>query len=446
MSKTPAWHSRAEWIASLNASERQQCLSGLSDEEAAVALYDWGFWARQGQLPPSGDWRVWLLLAGRGFGKTRTGAEWVRHRVESGHASRIALVAPTPADARDVMVQGESGLIETSPPWAKPVFEPSKRRVTWPNGAQATIYSGYEPDQLRGPQHDTAWCDELASWQYPRETWDNLQFGLRLGDPRVCVTTTPKPIKLLRELLGAPHTHVTTGSTYDNASNLPAAFFDQIVAKYEGTSLGEQELHAKLLDEAPGALLTRKIIEACHTKTHPVLRRIVVAIDPAATDNPDSSETGIIVAGLGDNGHAYVLRDLSGRSSPDVWASKAVTAYHDTNADRIIGEQNNGGQMVEHTIRTVDPRVAYKPVTASRGKHTRAEPIAALYEQGKIHHVVPEGHKGFGDLEDQWCTWVPGDPSPDRLDADVWALTELMLHPQVAGVKPLSLTQVSKWR
>jgi len=440
MSPTPSARSRAEWIASQPVSVRRRCLKGLSEAEAAVALYEWKFWARQNQIAPDGDWRVWLLLAGRGFGKTRTGAEWVRARVESGRASRIALVAPTPADARDVMVEGESGIIQTAPPWNRPTFEPSKRRVTWPNGALATIYSGHEPDQLRGPQHDTAWCDELASWQYARETWDNLQFGMRLGDPRTCVTTTPKPIKLLRELLKALHTHVTTGSTYDNAPNLPAAFFEQIVAKYEGTSLGQQELHAALLDEMPGALLTRKVLDDSRLNEAPKLRRIVVAIDPAATDNPDSSETGIIVAGLADNGHGYILTDLSGRFSPDAWARRAVGAYHDTKADRLIGEQNNGGQMVRHTVLTVDERVNYKAVVASKGKHTRAEPIAALYEQGKIHHIGT-----FAELEDQWCTWVPGMASPDRLDACVWALSDLMLSGDVTHVHPVSLTGASKW-
>lgn len=440
-SKVRAPHSKAEWIASLSVLDRQQCLSGLSDAEAAIALYEWSFWARKGQVEPSGDWRVWLLLAGRGFGKTRTGAEWIRSRVDHGSARRIALVAPTPADARDVMVEGESGLIHTSPPWNRPTFEPSKRRVTWPNGAQATIYSGHEPDQLRGPQHDTAWADELASWQYARETWDNLQFGMRLGDPKTCVTTTPKPIKLLRELLHAPHTHVTTGSTYDNATNLPAAFFEQIVQKYEGTSLGEQELYAKLLDEAPGALLARKVIDAGRITDAPPFKRIVVAIDPAATDNPESSETGIIVAAMGDNGHGYVVKDLSGRFSPDTWARRAVMAYHDLKANKLIGEQNNGGQMVEHTVHTVDRRVAYWPVTASRGKHTRAEPIAALYEQGKIHHIG-----AFPELEDQWCTWVPGENSPDRLDACVWALSDLMLGPPATTAGPVSMEQASKWR
>jgi phage terminase large subunit-like protein len=442
MSKTLAPSSAAEWIASQAASVRQECLNGLSDEAAAVALYDWPFWARPSQRPPAGDWRIWLLLAGRGFGKTRTGAEWIRARVDAGIARRIALVAPTPADARDVMIQGESGLLAIAPPWNRPLYEPSKRRLSWPNGTHATIYSGHEPDQLRGPQHDTAWADELASWQYVRETWDNLQFGMRLGDdPQICVTTTPKPIKLLRELLAAPHVHVTTGTTYDNAANLPAAFFEQIVAKYEGTTLGQQELHAALLDELPGALLTRHVIEAARLSVAPLLRRIVVAIDPAATDKPESSETGIIVAGLGDNGHGYVLQDLSGRFTPDAWARRAVTAFHTHKANKLIGEQNNGGQMVEHTVHTVDKKVAYWPVVASRGKHTRAEPIAALYEQGRIHHIG-----AFPDLEDQWCTWMPGLPSPDRLDACVWALSDLMLGPPPARSGPVSMERTSPWR
>lgn len=419
-------------------SERQRCLKGLSEREKAAAFYQWAYWARPSQMEPAGNWRVWLLLAGRGFGKTRAGSEWVRARIAAG-AKRIALVAPTPADARDVMIEGESGLIAVSPPWNRPHFEPSKRRVTWPNGALATIYSGFEPDQLRGPQHDTAWCDELASWRYAQETWDNLQFGMRLGDPRTCITTTPKPLHLIRELRDAPHTVVTSGSTYENVSNLPAAFFDQIVAKYEGTTLGQQELHAALLDEMPGALWKRESI--IRVDKAPTLRRIVVAIDPAATATDESSETGIIVAGIADNGHGYVLRDLSGRVSPDAWARRAVLAYHDLKADRIIGEQNNGGEMVRHTVLTVDPKVAYHAVTASKGKHTRAEPVAALYEQGKVHHVGT-----FPALEDQCCTWQPGEESPDRMDALVWALTELMLTGTgLTPIAPILMPGHSKW-
>lgn len=441
MSVSAETRSRAEWIASLPESERQSFLRSVTDAEAAVALYDWTFWARPNQLAPNGTWRTWLLLAGRGFGKTRAGAEWVRSRIDSGDAKRIALVAPTPADARDVMVEGESGLLAISPPWNQPEFQPSKRRVVWPNGALATIYSGFEPDQLRGPQHDTAWCDELASWQYPRETWDNLQFGLRLGDPKTCITTTPRPIKLLKEIRDAATTVKTVGTSYENRSNLPDSYFEQIIAKYEGTTIGQQEIYAALLEESPGALWTRGTLTKCRVEHPPVMRRIVVAIDPAATANTESSETGIVVAGLADNGHAYVLADLSGRVSPDAWARRAVLAYHDHKADRIIGEHNNGGEMVRHTVLTVDPNVSYKHVWAAKGKYTRAEPIAAKYEQGKVHHVGV-----FPELEDQLCTWVPGEDSPDRLDAMVWALSELLLDAEPVLMAPVSgLTRKSPW-
>ena len=385
-------------------------------------LYDWPFWARPNQLPPQGDWRVWLLLAGRGFGKSRTGAEWVREQVESGRSRRIALVAPTAADVRDVMIEGESGLLAICPPWNMPVYESSKRRLTWPNGAIATTYSAEEPDRLRGPQHDAAWCDEVAAWRYP-ETWDMLMFGLRLGvDPRCVVTTTPKPIPIVRNLLKSPTTAITRGSTYENRANLAEAFFEQIVAQYEGTRLGRQELYAEVLDDVEGALWTRALIDQHRVKVAPELKRIVVAIDPAITASDDSDETGIVVAGLGVDNHGYALDDLSLRASPDGWARRAVAAYHARKADRIVAEVNQGGDMVEYTIRTVDPRASIKKVHAARGKQTRAEPIVALYEQGRIHHVgvLPQ-------LEEQMCNWVPGMDSPDRMDAAVWAFTELML-------------------
>ncbi len=365
---------------------------------------------------------MWLLLAGRGFGKSRTGAEWVREQVESGRSRRIALVAPTAADVRDVMIEGESGLLAICPPWNMPVYESSKRRLTWPNGAIATTYSAEEPDRLRGPQHDAAWCDEVAAWRYP-ETWDMLMFGLRLGvDPRCVVTTTPKPIPIIRNLLKNPTTAITRGSTYENRANLAEAFFEQIVAQYEGTRLGRQELYAEVLDDVEGALWTRALIDQHRVKVAPELKRIVVAIDPAITASDDSDETGIVVAGLGVDNHGYALDDLSLRASPDGWARRAVEAYHARKADRIVAEVNQGGDMVEYTIRTVDPRASIKKVHAARGKQTRAEPIVALYEQGRIHHVgvLPQ-------LEEQMCNWVPGMDSPDRMDAAVWAFTELML-------------------
>jgi phage terminase large subunit-like protein len=362
---------------------------------------------------------------GRGAGKTRSGAEWIRDRVASGNASRIALVAQTPADVRDVMIEGESGLLKISPSWDMPLYEPSKRRLTWKNGAFALAFSSYEPDRLRGPQFDTAWCDELASWHYTRETWDNLMFTMRLGsDPKVAVTTTPKPIRLVRDLMERPDCIVTRGSTYDNIQNLPTQFFQTILSRYEGTSLGRQEIYAEIMDEAEGALWSRSWLDENRVQSAPIdLHRIIVAIDPAVTSTEHSDETGIVVVGLGENDNIYVLADESGRYTPDGWARVAIGLYSRFQADLIVGEVNNGGDMVEYTLRTVDSTIPYKAVHASRGKRARAEPVAAMYEQGKGHHVGT-----FPDLEDQLCTWEPlsNDPSPDRMDALVWASSELV--------------------
>lgn len=424
--------------------ERLEFLSSLPDDEAAALFYDWSFWRRPNQTPPPGDWRVWLILAGRGYGKTRTGAEYVIGNVQAGAARRVALVAQTAADARDVMVEGESGILECSPPWFKPVYEPSKRRLTWPNGAIATTYSGDEPDQLRGPQHDLAWADEPAKWRYGERAWDNMEFGLRLGaHPRVVATTTPRPIKLIRDLLADPETVTTTGSTYENIHNLAPSFIRRVVRKYENTRLGRQELHAQLLEDVPGALWTRAVIDAWRVLKAPPLVRIVVAIDPAATSGEDSADTGIVVAGKSEDGHGYILADKSKHASPAGWAREAITAYNIFRGDRVIGEVNNGGEMVENTIRTVrdemdqpiGAQIPYRAVHASRGKLTRAEPISALYEQGLIHHVGM-----FAELEDQMCSWVPGEKSPDRMDALVWALTELFVDGGEVefGISPLS--------
>lgn len=407
-------------------------LTSLTASEADELTRDWQIIARDNQLPPDGDWTTWMLLAGRGFGKTRTGAEWVHAIAESLPTARVALIGPTAADARDVMIEGESGLMNTRGGKRRPTYEPSKRRVTWPNGAIATAYSADEPDRLRGPQHTHAWADELAAWRYP-DAWDMLMFGLRLGEkPRVCVTTTPRPVRLVRDLVRAPSTHVTRGSTFDNASNLAPTFLEAVKRKYEGTRLGRQELNAEILDDTPGALWQRSQIDALRVRTAPDLTRVVVAIDPAATSGEESDETGIIVAGRGVDGHAYVLDDLSGRMTPRDWARRACNAYHARKADRLVAEVNHGGEMIETVIRTVDADVSYRALHASRGKVTRAEPISALYEQGRVHHVGE-----FAQLEDQLTTYVPGlfDGSPDRLDALVWALTELMLTDEsVPGV------------
>jgi phage terminase large subunit-like protein len=413
-------------------------MEGLSPDEALRFPWAWrGWWARPSQLPPLGDWRVFMLCAGRGFGKTRVGAETVRGFVETGIARRIALVGPTAADVRNVMVEGESGLLTISPAWHRPLYEPSKRRLTWPNGAIATTFSADEPERLRGPQHDLAWCDELAAWRYP-EAWDMLMFGLRLGDdPRAIVTTTPKPTKLVRGLLADPHTAVVRGRTVENARNLAPAFLTSIVRKYEGTRLGRQELDAEILDDVPGALWSRKGIDDNRlglTAPRPDMIRIVVAIDPAATSGEDADETGIIVVGKAPapDGieHGYVLGDLSGRHAPTEWARLAIAAYRQHSADRIIAEVNNGGEMVEATIRVVDWNVAYKAIRASRGKVTRAEPVAALYEQGRVHHVG-----AFPQLEDQMCAFTSdfdrnaAGYSPDRVDALVWGLSEILVEP-----------------
>jgi len=390
--------------------------------------YDWEGHARPKQLPPPGDWRVWLIRTGRGWGKTRTGAEWTRAEVESGRRGRLALVARTAADARDVIVEGESGILSVCPPWDRPHYEPSKRRLTWANGAIATMYSADEPDLLRGPQHDGAWADEVASWRFA-ETWDMLLMGLRLGaNPQAVVTTTPRPIKLLRHLAAQPTTVTVTGATFENQENLPAPFLEEIIGRYQGTRLGRQELMGEMLDDVPGALWTRQMIEQCHIAQAPDMARVVVAIDPAVTSGDDADETGIVAAGKGVDGHAYVLADSSCRMSPDGWGRRAVNLYRAHKADRIIAEVNNGGDLVERVIRTVDAGIPYLAVRATRGKITRAEPVAALYEQGRVFHVGC-----FDVLEDQLCAFASdgymGSDSPDHADALVWALHELMLGP-----------------
>lgn len=422
---------RASSLALLPEPLRNRLVWSLSRSQALQIKFDWSYRARDAQLPPAGDWRVWLLLAGRGFGKTRTGAELVRARVEAQTARRIALVAPTAADARDVIVEGESGLLAIAPPGGRPLYEPSKRRLTWPNGAVATIFSADEPERLRGPQHDFAWCDELAAWRYP-EAWDMLMFGLRLGgDPRAVVTTTPRPTRLVRSLLDDPKVVVSRGRTAENHAYLAPAFLDQIVRRYEGTRLGRQELDAELLDDMPGALWQRGLIEAARTSAIPELLRVVVAIDPAATSHEHADETGIIVAGRNAAGDGYVLGDASGRYGPAEWARTAIAACRAHRADRIVAEVNNGGEMVEATLRTIDPNVPFAAVRASRGKVARAEPVAALYEQGRIHHIG-----AFPTLEDQMCAFTSdfdraaAGYSPDRVDALVWGLTDLFIEPR----------------
>lgn len=438
-------------------------LEELTEEEAYDLLHTWEFWARSNQLPPAdylenGElWSIWLILAGRGFGKTRTGAETVIEWAKTGACKRIALIAEDSADARDVMVEGESGIMACSHKDFMPNYEPSKRRLTWPNGAQATLFSAEDFDSLRGPQFDGAWCDELCKWRYAQEAWDNLMFGLRLGDnPRVIVTTTPRPIRLLKEIVIRSDCAITKGTTMENLGNLAAPFRKAVVDKYLHTRIGRQELNAEILDDVPGALWNRSMIDADRlmpkdSKTPvvlPDLERVVISVDPAK-ELPKTSrkkkseheeavvnETGIMVCGKDRHGHGYMLEDVTVAGSPEEWGRAAVIAYDEWSADAIVYEANQGGEMVaavlraaarqlkEEGYRTAD-FVPLIPVHASRGKIVRAEPVSQLYEQHRIHHV---GY--FSQLEDQLCEYTPDGSmgySPDRMDALVWAFTELMV-------------------
>lgn len=404
-----------------------QLKSSLTSDEKAVLAFEWRRWARQPQLSPDGEWDGWLIIAGRGWGKTRVGAETVRAEIESGRSKRIGLIAETSADGRDVIVEGESGILSCSPPWNRPTYEPSKRRLTWPNGAIATLYDAREPDQLRGPQHDFIWFDELAKYRYADAVFDQAMFGLRLGEiPRWIVTTTPRPIALIRRLLVQPGVRITRGRSGDNLSNISPTYQRNVIDRYRGTRLGRQELDAEILDDVPGALWSRRSLDEARVASAPPLLRIVVGVDPAASSGEAANENGIIVGGIAANGHAYIIEDWSLRGSPDEWARKAVAAYRKHDADALIAECNQGGEMVSAVIKSVAD-IPVKLVRATRGKYVRAEPVSALYEQGRVHHVGVHP-----ELEDQMISFTPERAadrsdgySPDRVDALVWALTEL---------------------
>jgi phage terminase large subunit-like protein len=412
---------------------------GGGEDDHEAYRRDWVWHGRPEQQAPDIPWRYWLILAGRGFGKTRAGAEWVRQQVEQGR-KRIALVAPTTADARDVMVEGESGLIAIAPRGEVPVFQPSRRRLVWPNGAKAFLYSAQEPERLRGPQHEAAWADEVCAWPNLQSTWDQLLLGLRLGDdPRLVATTTPKPLPLLKALIADRDCVVRKGSTYDNAANLSPAFIQRIVRRYEGARLGRQELHAEILDDAPGALWTYETLIKARIAKAPDLVRVVVAVDPSGSTGADEGDAqGIVVAGLGVDGAAYVLADRTCRLSPEGWGRRAVEAFDDFGADRIVAEKNFGGDMVRAIIQTVRKSAPVTLVSASRGKMIRAEPVSALYEQGRVRHLIPDpADNPLAELEHEMSRATTsgylGDSSPNRLDALVWALTELMLGEAVKG-------------
>lgn len=440
--------SGAVWLASATPEVVDDFLKGLSDQALAALPWLFEFWALPHQLPPDGAWKTWVIMGGRGAGKTRAGAEWVRAEVEGarptdpGRSRRVALVGETLDQVREVMVFGDSGILACSPPDRRPVWEATRRRLVWPNGAMAQVYSAHDADSLRGPQFDAAWVDELAKWPRAEEVWDMLQFALRLGSyPRQVVTTTPRNVGVLKAILRNPSTVITHAPTEANRAYLAASFFEEVQARYGGTRLGRQELAGELLEEVEGALWSMRALEGARVASAPDLDRIVVAVDPPVTAHGGSDACGIVVAGVRMAGppqdwRAYVLEDASLQgATPEGWARAAIAAMDRHGADRLVAEVNQGGDLVASVIRQIDPLVPMKSVRATRGKVLRAEPVAALYEQGRVHHVG-----ALHALEDQMCRMGPrgyeGSGSPDRVDALVWALQDLMIDPAAGWRRP----------
>lgn len=397
--------------------------------------YDWHFWARQKQIPPPGSWSIWLLMTGRGFGKTRTGASWIVEKAQSLDRARIGLVGESTLDVHDVMILGESGILSLSPPHFTPEYVPSKRRLTWPNKTVGITYAGSKPDLLRGPNHHWVWLDELTKYRYPDDVWDNMEMGLRLGPlPQALTTTTPKNIQIVRDLIedheiDDSDVKITYGTTFENRSNLSPKFIKRVVKRYGGTRLGMQELYAQVLEDDPNALWNRDLIDQTRVKRVPEFTKVVIGVDPPA----GVTECGIIVAGLGTDNNAYILDDVSIAAKPATWGGRVAKSFNEWTANEVVAEKNNGGDMVEHTLQTAmyKKNGVYRPagasipvklVYASRSKRTRAEPVSVLYERGWVHHAGT-----FADLEDELCTWVPGDASPNRLDALVWSIWALMI-------------------
>ena len=433
--------SGAAFVASADAASRKAFLRSLTDEQVRWLPFLFEFWALEHQLPPEGDWRTWVILGGRGAGKTRAGAEWVRSMVEGsrprdpGHARRIGLIGETMEQAREVMVFGESGILACSPPDRKPKWIAGRQMLVWPNGAEARLYSAFDPERLRGPQFDAVWADELAKWPKAQSTWDMMQFALRLGDyPRACVTTTPKNVEILKALLERDNTVSTHAPTSANRVYLAESFLEEVQDRYAGTRLGRQELDGFLLPDVEGAMWSSARLEAVQVKQVPELDRVVVAVDPPAGASASSDACGIVVAGIVMQGpisdwKIYVLEDASVQgASPNAWAATAIAAMDRHGADRLVAEVNQGGAMVETIVRSINPAVPYRGVHATRGKAARAEPVAALYEQGRVRHAI-----GMGALEDEMCQMTTqgfeGQGSPDRVDALVWAITDLFLEP-----------------
>lgn len=418
----------------LHREKRQALLASMSPAARRALYYDWAFWRRESQRPPADDeWRYWLCIAGRGWGKTRVGAEYVREQAETGRAKQIGLVGRTLGEARDIMVNGPSGLLACHPPSTRPTFIESRRLLIWPNGAVGHIYTSEEPDGMRGPGLDLVWADELAAWVRLKESWTQLELMLRMrgprGDPsRAIVTTTPRPLKTLRGLMASARARISTGSTYENQRFVDESWLAMLLETFEGTHAGKQELEALIVDDVEGALWNLKDIDRGRVHDYPELRQVLIAVDPAVTSGPDSDETGIVVVGMGIDGHIYVLEDLSGRYTPTQWGRVVCAAYQRWEADGVVGEVNNGGDLVMANVHAADPLIPFHKVSASRGKRRRAGPVSALYQKPdlKIHHV---GTK-LGKLEEQQTTWTGDEKedSPDRMDALVWGVTKLALE------------------
>lgn len=419
-----------------------ELLDGISARELERLLADWEFSARRDQWPPpaaqgGGPWRCWLALGGRGAGKTRAGAEWVkglalgRPQFAPAPLPRIALVGETLADVREVMIDGASGLLATHRRSERPVWEATRRRLVWANGAVAQAFSAEDPESLRGPQFFAAWCDELAKWRYAKETWDMLQFALRLGDwPRQLVTTTPRPLPLLKQILADPTTAVTRAKTSENAAHLAPSFLETVLGRYGGTRLGRQELDGEIVEERADALWSRDMLESLRVAAAPALARIVVAVDPPASSGKRADNCGIVAAGICSAGVVHVLADATlAAARPAHWARAAIGLYHKLAADALVAEANQGGEMVQAVLTEADPAVPVTLTRATRGKYLRAAPAAQLYEQGRVRHVG-----AFPELEDEMCDFGPNGlssgRSPDRLDALVWAITALALTPK----------------
>jgi phage terminase large subunit-like protein len=441
----PELKSGAAWLASATPEEVDEFLSGLSQNALLALPWVFEFWALPHQLPPRGAWKTWVIMGGRGAGKTRAGSEWVRMQVEgagpldAGKCKRVALVGETVDQVRDVMVLGESGIIACSPPDRKPEWFASKNQLLWPNGAMAQVFSAHEPEAMRGPQFDAAWADELGKWKKGAEAWDQLQFALRLGkNPQAVVTTTPRNVGVLKAILKNPSSVITHAPTEANRAYLAESFLAEVQARYGGTRFGRQELMGELLEEAEGALWTAAMLEAARVDEVPHFNRVVVAVDPPVTSMKSSDECGIVVVGADTRGEpkdwrAVVLEDASVKgATPEGWTRAALAAMERHGADRLVAEVNQGGDLVERLVRMIDPLVPFRAVHATRSKMLRAEPVAALYEQGRVRHV-----RGLGALEEQMGKMTAvgwqGAGSPDRLDALVWALTDLMLTPLHGG-------------